>query len=124
MIPANSNDFLVDTESVNSGKKTAATVQAKRRRVLQLVDNCKTQLQDGYNKQRLAYVFEVIKYAKTRGLLGATRHDDICAATEINIANNILRSGRWEEIEIGATTEGSTALYVYISLVAVGLIPA
>ena len=66
----------------------------------------------------------IVKTAQSRGILGTHKVFDCCWADAINIANEILRVCRFDEVELSSVTKQPKALYVYIGLVALGLIPA
>ncbi len=68
----------------------------------------------------------IVKTAQSRGILGTHKVFDCCLADTItiNIANDILRVCRFDEVELSTVTKQPKALYVYIGLVALGLIPA
>ena len=68
--------------------------------------------------------FTLVKTAQSRGILGTHKVFDCCLADAINIANDILRVCRFDEGELSTVTKQPKALYVYIGLVALGLIPA
>lgn len=94
------------------------------RSVLRLLETSKTILEDEYSKARFEQVFYVIKLAKTRGLLGAHKPIDYCLDHCINCANDLLRTPNLEQMEISDVNKSESAIYVYVALVAIGLIPA
>ncbi|MFB8793149.1 MAG: hypothetical protein U7126_02695 [Microcoleus sp.] len=94
------------------------------RLVLRLLADAKNLRQDSYNEEEFKQTFAVIKSAKSRGFLGSHKSFDCCLAECVNIANDILRAKKFEEVEPSAITKQTKAIYVYVSLVAIGLIPA
>ena len=94
------------------------------RLVLRLLADAKQMLADAYSDEEFKQTFAVIKSAKSRGFLGSHKSSDCCLAEEVNIANDILRSKKFEEAEPSAIAKQSKAIYVYVALVAIGLIPA
>ncbi|MEG4374376.1 hypothetical protein QUA67_03225 [Microcoleus sp. M2_C5] len=94
------------------------------RLVLRLLADAKKMLADAYSDEEFKQTFVVIKSAKSRGFLGSHKSSDCCLAECVNIANDILRAKKFENVEPSAITKQPKALYVYVSLVALGLIPA
>lgn len=94
------------------------------RKVMRLLGNVKGLLGVVYNDEEFKQIFTIIKSAKSRGLLGAHKSPDICLADCVNIANEILRNPDAEQIDFYDVAKHSKSLYVYVALVAVGLIPA
>ena len=110
--------------SATSKDTPMESTQKSTRLVLRLLADAKKLLRDGYNEEEFQQTFVVIKSAKSRGLLGSHKLSDYCLAESVNIANDILRSKKFEDVELSAITKQSKAIYVYVALVAIGLIPA
>lgn len=94
------------------------------RMVFRLLKDAEALLKDEFSENEFKQTFAVIKAAKTRGFLGAHKLSDCCVAEPINLANDILRTRKFDDAEIESATKQPKALYVYVSLVAIGLIPA
>ncbi|MEG4516513.1 MULTISPECIES: hypothetical protein [unclassified Microcoleus] len=94
------------------------------RTVLRLLKTASVILEDEYSKARFEHTFHILKIAKTRGLLGTHKPIDDCLDNSINCANDLLRTPNLEEMEISDINKSEEAIYVYVALVAIGLIPA
>jgi hypothetical protein len=92
--------------------------------VSQLLADAKSLLRDSFSENEYERVFSTIEQAKSRGLLGTNKPFDDCSGELVNIANDILRNRNFDEVEISSITRQPKALYVYVALVAVGLISA
>lgn len=101
---------------MNGTKKT-------NQRVSELVADCKEFLQDNFSEAKLKQSYIILKEAKARGLLGATKRRDCCLADTINAANEILRIYRFDS-ELTAALKSPDTLYTYIGLVAINCITA
>lgn len=113
-----------DTESNFSPDSAAGSTNKNSRLVLRLLADAKNLLKDSYSEEEFKQAFAIIKSAKSRGFLGAHKSSDCCLAESINIANEILRTRNREGIEASAITKQTKAIYIYVALVALGLIPA
>lgn len=94
------------------------------RLVLRLLADVKSLLGVAYSDEEFKQTFIIIKSAKTRGFLGIHKSSDICLVECVNIANEILRSRTTEQVELVDVFNKPKSLYVYVALVALGLIPA
>jgi|GEM_PF-905795 len=92
--------------------------------VSQLLADAKSLLQDKFSEDEYEQVLSVIEGACSRNLLGTNKPYDECLEESLNIANDILRNRSFDEVELSSITRQPKALYVYIALVAVGLISA
>jgi hypothetical protein len=81
-------------------------------------------LKDRFSENEYRQVLSIIEQAELRGLLGADKPFDSCLGELVNIANDILRNRSFDEVEASSLARQSNALYVYVALVAVGLISA
>jgi hypothetical protein len=114
----------IDTDLELPNDSTIGVTNKSNRIVLRLLADAKNLLQDSFSEEEFKQTFSVIKVAKTRGFLGAHKPSDCCLAELVNIANDILRTRKFDEVELNAVTQQPKALYVYVALVAVGLISA
>ena len=92
--------------------------------VSQLLADARSLLQSSFSENEYKQVLSVIEEACSRNLLGANKPYDECLGESLNIANEILRNRSFDEVELSSITRQPKALYVYIALVAVGLISA
>lgn len=92
--------------------------------VSRLLADTKSLLRDGFSENEYNRVFSIIEQAESRGLLGTDKPLDDCLGELVNVANDILRNRNFEEVDVNSITRQPTALYVYVALVAVGLITA
>ena len=92
--------------------------------VSQLLADARSLLRDSFSENEYNRVFSAIEQAKSKGMLGADKPFDNCSEDLVNIANDILQNRNFDETEISSISRQPKALYVYIALVAVGLISA
>jgi hypothetical protein len=91
----------------------------------QLLADAKSLLQENFSEGEYDRVFSIIEQSESRGLLGPDRPFDDRLGELVNIANEILRNrGNFDEVEVSSLARQPRALYVYVALVAVGLISA
>ena len=124
MIPQQSDKLSTVSNSTVSQNPPMEFTNRNSRAVMRLLADAKKLLRDGYSEEEFKQTFAVIKSAKCRGYLGAHKSSDCCLAEIVNIANDILRAKKSEEVEPSAITKQTKSIYVYVSLVAIGLIPA
>jgi hypothetical protein len=110
-------DLLDNDSAMNAIKKNKNLTS-------RLLADAKLLLKDGFSENEFKLAFLIVKTAQSRGLLGAHKLCDCCLADTVNIANDIRRTRRFDEVELKTVTKQPKALYVYIGLVALGLIPA
>jgi uncharacterized protein with ATP-grasp and redox domains len=92
--------------------------------VSQLLADARSLLQGSFRESEYEQVFSTIRQAESKGLLGADKPFDEYSEELVNIANDILQNRNFDEVEISSITRQPKALYVYVALVAVGLISA
>jgi hypothetical protein len=92
--------------------------------VTQLLIDAKNLLQNSYSEHEFEETLAIIKKAQLKGCLGADKPVDSSLSESVNIANDILRNRNFDEVEISSISRQPKALYVYVALVAVGLISA
>lgn len=92
--------------------------------VSQLLADARSLLRDSFSEDEYNRVSSIIEQAESRGLLGANKPFDDCSGELVNIANDILRNRNFDEVEVSSISRQPNALYVYVALVAVGLISA
>ena len=92
--------------------------------VLQLLADARSLLRDSFSQDEYNRVFSIIEQAESRGLLAANKPFDDCLGELVNIANDILQNRNFDEVEVSSISRQPKALYVYVALVAVGLISA
>jgi len=92
--------------------------------VSQLLADARNLLRNKFSENEYEQILSTIEQANSRGLLGADKPFDSCSEELVNVANDILRNRNFDEVEISSITRQPKALYVYIALVAVGLISA
>ncbi|MEG4070427.1 hypothetical protein QUA42_24295 [Microcoleus sp. Pol11C2] len=124
MIPQQPDKTPTISNSTISNNAAMESTNKNSRLVLRLLADAKNLLQDSYSEEEFRQTFTVIKSAKSRGFLGSHKSSDCCFVDAVNIANDILRAKKFEDVEPSAITKQSKAIYVYVSLVAIGLIPA
>jgi hypothetical protein len=90
----------------------------------QLLADAKSLLQDNFSESEYKQVLSTIEQAESRGLLGTDKPFDSCSEELVNVANDILRNRNLDEVEVSSIARQPEALYVYVALVAVGLISA
>lgn len=100
------------------------SINKNNRAVMRLLNDAKKLLGVEYSDEEFKQTFAVIKSAKTRGLLGSHKLSDCCMAESVNIANDFLRSENFDDFEINTVMQQRKGVYVYVALVALGLIPA
>lgn len=110
-------DLLDNDSAMNAIKKNKNLTS-------RLLADAKLLLKDGFSENEFKLAFLIVKTAQSRGLLGTHKLSDCCLADTVNIANDIRRTRRFDEVELKTVTKQPKALYVYIGLVALGLIPA
>jgi hypothetical protein len=79
---------------------------------------------DSFNEDEYKEILATIEKARLRGLIGASKYSDSSLGEVVNIANDILWNRDLDEVELSTVSRQPKALYVYIALVAVGLISA
>ena len=92
--------------------------------VLQLLADARSLLRDSFSQDEYEQIFFTIEQAESRGLLGTNKPFDDCSGELVNIANDILQNRNFDEVEVSSISRQPKALYVYVALVAVGLISA
>ncbi len=110
-------DLLDNDSAMNAIKKNKNLTS-------RLLADAKLLLKDGFSENEFKLAFLIVKTAQSRGLLGAYKLSDCCLADTVNITNDIRRTRRFDEVELKTVTKQPKALYVYIGLVALGLVPA
>lgn len=116
-------EYYIDTD-LDFSNDNIMSASNTNKTVFKLLKDAENLLKDEFSDNEFKQTFAVIKSAKSRGFLGAHKLSDCCLAESVNIANDILRTRKFDEAELRAATKQPKALYVYVSLVAVGLIPA
>jgi hypothetical protein len=92
---------------------------------LQLLADAKSLLRGNFSEDEYKQILSIIEQSESRGLLGTDKPFDDCSGELVNIANEILRNrGNFDEVEVSSISRQPRALYVYVALVAVGLISA
>jgi hypothetical protein len=109
---------------IDTGLDIPSTTMKNQELVLQLLADARSLLRDSFSENEYQRVFSTIEQAEERGLLGEHKPFDSYSGELVNIANDILRNRNFDEVEISTITRQPKALYVYIALVAVGLISA
>lgn len=109
---------------IDTGLDIPSTTMKNQELVSQLLADAKSLLRDSFSEGEYDRVFSIIEQAESRGLLGANKPFDSCLGEVVNIANDILRNRNFEEVEVSSIARQPNALYVYVALVAVGLISA
>jgi hypothetical protein len=90
----------------------------------QLLADARSLLRDKFSEDEYEQILSTIEQAESKGLLGASKPFDDCSEL-VNTANEILRNrGNFDEVEVSALARQPDALYVYVALVAIGLISA
>jgi hypothetical protein len=109
---------------IDTGLDIPSTTMKNQELVSQLLADAKSLLRDSFSEDEYKRVFSIIEQAESRGLLGANKSFDDCLGELVNIANDILRNRNFDEVEVSSIARQPEALYVYVALVAVGLISA
>jgi hypothetical protein len=109
---------------IDTGLDIPSTTMKNQELVLQLLADARNLLNDSFSENEYQQVFSTIEQAEEKGLLGASKPFDSYSEELVNMANDILRNRNFDEVEISTITRQPKALYVYIALVAVGLISA
>jgi hypothetical protein len=109
---------------IDTGLDIPSTTMKNQELVSQLLADARSLLRDGFSQDEYERVFSTIEQAESRGLLGANKPFDDCLGELVNIANDILRNRNFDEVEVSSISRQPKALYVYVALVAVGLISA
>jgi len=109
---------------IDTGLDIPSITMKNQELVSQLLADTRSLLRDSFSEGEYKRVFSTIEQAESRGLLGANKPFDDCSGELVNIANDILRNRNFDEVEVGSITRQPKALYVYVALVAVGLISA
>ena len=109
---------------IDTGLDIPITTMKNQELVSQLLADARSLLRDSFNEGEYERVFSTIEQAESRGLLGANKPFDECSGELVNIANDILRNRNFDETEVSSIARQPKALYVYVALVAVGLISA
>ena len=118
-------DHYIDTDlDLLDNDRAMNAIKKHKKLTSQLLDDAKLLLKDGFSENEFKLAFEIVKTAQSRTLLGDHKLSDCCLTDTVNIANHILRTRRFDEVELKTVTKQPKALYVYIGLVALGLIPA
>jgi len=115
--------FFLD-RYIDTGLDIPSTTMKNQELVSQLLADARSLLRDSFSEDEYQRVFSTIEQAESRGLLGANKPFDDCSGELVNIANDILRNRNFDEMEVSSITRQPKALYVYVALVAVGLISA
>jgi hypothetical protein len=92
--------------------------------VSQLLADARSLLRNSFSEDEYNRVFFIIQQANSEGLVGANKPFDDSLEELVNIANDILQNRNFDEVEVSSITRQPSALYVYIALVAIGLISA
>jgi len=116
-------DRYIDT-GLDIPNTTMGSINKNQELVSQLLADAKSLLRDNFSEDEYKQILSVIEQAELRGLLGADKPFDDCSEKLVNIANDILRNRDFDEVEVSSITRQPKALYVYVALVAVGLISA
>jgi len=114
----------IDTDLKLFNTNTMGSANENKGLVEQLLADAKNMLQDSFNEEEYRETLAIIEQASQRGYLGANKPLDCCLGEVVNIANDILRTRNFDEVDISTVTRQPKALYVYVALVAIGLIPA
>jgi hypothetical protein len=93
--------------------------QPQNRQIADLVQSAKEQYGD-FSDAKKREIFEIIKEAKSRGLLRKQPHDK-CLSDYVNAANHLLRSYPTEEFT-AALNRNLDYVYVYVALVGINSI--
>jgi len=109
---------------IDTGLDIPSTTMKNQELVSQLLADARSLLRDSFSEDEYEQVFSTIEQAELRGLLGANKPFDDCSGELVNIANDILRNRNFDEMEVSSIARQPKALYVYVALVAVGLISA
>jgi hypothetical protein len=109
---------------IDTGLDIPSITMKNQELVSQLLADAKSLLRNSFSEDEYKQVFSIIEQAESRGLLGANKPFDDCSGELVNIANDILRNRNFDEVEVSSITRQPKALYVYVALVAVGLISA
>jgi len=109
---------------IDTGLDIPSITMKNQELVPQLLADAKSLLRYSFSEDEYKQVFSIIEQAESRGLLGANKPFDDCSGELVNIANDILRNRNFDEVEVSSITRQPKALYVYVALVAVGLISA
>jgi len=109
---------------IDTGLDIPGTTMKNQELVSQLLADARSLLRDSFSEDEYERVFSTIEQAESRELLGAKKPFDDCSGELVNIANDILRNRDFDEMEVSSIARQPKALYVYVALVAVGLISA
>jgi hypothetical protein len=116
-------DRYIDT-GLDIPNTTMGSTNKNQESVSQLLADTKSLLRNSFSEDEYNQVLSTIEQAESRGLLGADKPFDDCLGELVNIANDILRNRNFDEVEVSSIARQPKALYVYVALVAVGLISA
>jgi hypothetical protein len=92
--------------------------------VNRLLADARNMLQGSFDEADYRETLAIVEGAESRGLLGVNKTYDNRRNEIVNIANDILRNRELEETELSTISRQPKALYIYIALVAIGLISA
>jgi len=88
--------------------------QTRNKQIAELVQAAQQQFGD-FSHAKKREIFEIVKEAKTRGLLRKQPHDK-CLSDYVNAANHLLRSYATDEFT-AALNRNLDYIYVYVALV-------
>jgi len=114
----------VDTDLGLPSTNTMGSANENKGLVDQLLSDARNMLQNSFDEGEYREVLAIVERASLKGLLGASKSYDGCLDEVVNIANDILRTRNLDEVDISTISRQPKALYVYVALVAVGLISA
>ena len=109
---------------IDTGLGIPITIMKNQELVSRLLADAESLLGDSFSENEYKQVLSIIEQAESRGLLGANKPFDSCLEELVNVANDILRNRNFDEVEVSSISRQPKALYVYVALVAVGLISA
>jgi hypothetical protein len=114
----------IDTDLELPNTNIMGSVNENKGLVDQLLADARNMLQNSFDEGEYREVLAIVERASLKGLLGASKSCDSCLDEVVNIANDILRNRDIDETELSTISRQPKALYVYVALVAVGLISA
>jgi hypothetical protein len=103
---------------------TMGSANENRELVDRLLVDAKNMLKSSFSENEYREVLAIVERANKENLLGADKSHNDYLGELLNIANDILRTRNLDEVDISTVTRQPRALYVYIALVATGLISA
>jgi hypothetical protein len=94
-------EHYIDTElDLLDNDSAMKAIKKNKNLTSRLLADAKLLLKDGFSENEFKLAFLIVKTAQSRGLLGTHKVSDCCLADTVNIANDIRRTRRFDEVEV------------------------